>query len=52
MGDPGATKGTIGAKERRLVRFFKELCKVELLILDELQHFFDRDNQKLLIQCQ
>jgi hypothetical protein len=48
LGDPGATKGTIGAKERRLVRFFKELCKVDLLILDELQHFFDRDNQKLL----
>jgi DNA polymerase III delta prime subunit len=48
LGDPGATKGTIGAKERRLVKFFKELCKVELLILDELQHFFDRDNQRLL----
>src|SRR2546421_4231628 len=48
LGDPGATKGTIGARERRLVKYFRELCKVELLILDELQHFFDRDNQKLL----
>jgi hypothetical protein len=48
LGDPGATKGTIGAKERRLVKFFKETCIVELLILDELQHFVDRDNQRIL----
>lgn len=48
LGDPGATKGTIGAKERRLIKHFKETCKVELLILDELQHFVDRENQKIL----
>jgi len=48
LGDPGATKGTIGAKERRLVRYFREICRVELLILDELQHFVDRENQRIL----
>jgi Bacterial TniB protein len=48
LGDPGATRGTIGAKEYRLYRYFKEKCKVELLILDELQHFVDRDSQRIL----
>ncbi len=48
LGDPGALKGTIGAKERRLIRYFKERCMVELLILDELQHFVDRDNLRIL----
>lgn len=51
LGDPAALKGTIGAKERRLIRYFKEVCKVELLILDELQHFVDRDNQKILLNA-
>jgi Bacterial TniB protein len=52
LGDPGATKGrSIGAKERRLLKYFKEACKVELLILDELQHFVDRDNQKILLNA-
>ncbi len=48
LGDPAALKGTIGAKERRLIKYFKEICMVELLILDELQHFVDRDNQRIL----
>jgi hypothetical protein len=51
LGDPGATKGSIGAKERRLIKYFKEICKVELLILDELQHFVDRDIQKILLNA-
>ncbi len=49
LGDPAAAKGTIGAREYRLTRYFKEMCTVELLILDELQHFVDRDNQKILL---
>ncbi len=49
LGDPAATRGTIGAREYRLYRYFKEMCNVELLILDELQHFVDRDNQKILL---
>ncbi|GHO75239.1 hypothetical protein KSD_30100 [Ktedonobacter sp. SOSP1-85] len=48
LGDPAATRGTIGAREYRLIRYFKEICNVDLLILDELQHFVDRDNQKIL----
>ena len=51
LGDPGATKGSIGARERRLIGYFKERCRVELLILDELQHFVDRDNQKILLNA-
>jgi hypothetical protein len=51
LGDPGATRGTIGAMEYRLFAYFKEKCKVELLILDELQHFVDRDNQRILLNA-
>jgi Bacterial TniB protein len=51
LGDPGATRGSIGAKENRLYGYFSEICKVELLILDELQHFVDRDNQKILLNA-
>ena len=50
LGDPAAARGTIGAREHRLYKYFKEdMCRVELLILDELQHFVDRDNQKILL---
>jgi hypothetical protein len=48
LGDPGATRGNIVAKEERLKKFFREKCLVELLILDELQHFVDRDSQRIL----
>jgi len=51
LGDPGAARGTIGAKEDRLEMFFKEKCRVELLILDELQHFVDRDSQRILLNA-
>jgi hypothetical protein len=47
LGDPRAGQGTIGGMARRLINFFRD-CKVELLILDELQHFVDRDSQKVL----
>jgi hypothetical protein len=52
LGDPAAAKGSIGAREYRLIKFFREeMCNVELLILDELQHFVDRDNQKILLSA-
>jgi GTPase SAR1 family protein len=47
LGDPAADKGTIGSQTRRLRYFLKEL-KTELIILDEFQHFIDRDSLKVL----
>lgn len=38
--DPGAAKGTATEKTNRIIHFFKE-CYVELLMIDEFQHFFD-----------
>lgn len=40
LGDPAASKGTTAAKTKRIIHFFRE-CGVELLLLDEFQHFFD-----------
>lgn len=40
MGDLAAAKGTASAKTNRIVHFFKECC-VELLFIDEFQHFYD-----------
>lgn len=47
LGDPAADKGSIGSKTRRLRHFLRDL-KVELIILDEFQHFIDRDSLKVL----
>lgn len=40
MGDPAAAKGTASAKTNRIIHFFK-VCGVELLFIDEFQHFHD-----------
>lgn len=48
LGDPRAANGTIGGMTLRLVSYFKD-CGVQLLILDELQHFYDKDNQRVLL---
>jgi hypothetical protein len=47
LGDPLAGKGTTGLMTLRLIKLLMD-CQVELLILDELQHFVDRDSQKVL----
>jgi len=47
IGDPAADKGTQVSQTLRLKRYM-EACKVELLILDEFQHFQDRDSLKVL----
>jgi len=47
LGDPRATSGTVGSMTYRLTRFFQD-CKVELLILDEVQHVRDRDSRRVL----
>lgn len=45
--DPFADKGSGVTMTRRLVGLFKD-CGTQVLILDELQHLYDRDNNKLL----
>lgn len=47
IGDPAAEKGTLISQTNRLTKYF-EACAVELLILDEFQHFQDRDSKKVL----
>jgi len=47
LGDPRATGGTVGAMTYRLTQYFRD-CQVELLILDEVQHFRDRDSRRVL----
>jgi len=47
LGDPRATSGTVGSMTYRLTRYFRD-CQVELLILDEVQHFRDRDSRRVL----
>ena len=47
LGDPAYEKGTIGNQTIRLISLIKD-CGVELIILDEFQHFIDRDSEKVL----
>lgn len=46
LGDPAPTRGTIGNKNHRLVNLIKD-CRVELIMLDEFQHFVNTENQKV-----
>lgn len=47
LGDPAYDKGTIGNQTIRLIGLLKD-CRVELIILDEFQHFIDRDSERVL----
>ena len=47
MGDPMADGGTVVSKTIRLQKLVEE-CGVELIIIDEFQHFIDRDSLKVL----
>lgn len=47
LGDPRPTTGTVVTMTERLVRYITD-CQVELLILDELQHFVDRNSHRVL----
>jgi predicted AAA+ superfamily ATPase len=40
LGDPAAATETTENKTRRIFKYLKE-CKVELIIVDEFQHFYD-----------
>lgn len=47
LGDPAANKGTESSMTFRIEKMFAEK-RVELVFLDELQHFVDRENNKVL----
>uniref|UniRef100_A0A0C1R924 TniB protein n=2 Tax=Tolypothrix TaxID=111782 RepID=A0A0C1R924_9CYAN len=47
LGDPAYDKGTTGNQTIRLIGLMKD-CGVELVFLDEFQHFIDRDSAKVL----
>lgn len=47
LGDPAADKGAVSSITLRLKAYIKG-CKVELIILDEFQHFDDRQSKKVL----
>jgi hypothetical protein len=50
LGDPRASLGTTGQKSRRLSGFLRD-CGTRLLILDETQHFVDRDSRRVLLNA-
>ena len=47
LGDPLAERGSMGVKYHRLERFLAD-CGVRMLIVDEANHFVDRDSQRVL----
>ncbi len=47
-GDPIPWKGTVGEKRMRIKRLFKKL-HVELLIVDEIQHFIHKDGHRKVL---
>jgi Cdc6-like AAA superfamily ATPase len=49
LGDPNATTGSTHVQTLRLVDLLIA-CKTELIILDEFQHFIDRDSEKVLAE--
>lgn len=47
LGDPMADRGTVVNQTQRLQKLLKA-CGVELILLDEFQHFIERDSLKVL----
>ncbi len=47
LGDPLADRGSMGVKYHRLQRFIAD-CGVRMVILDEANHFVDRDSERVL----
>jgi hypothetical protein len=47
LGDPAYDKGSVGNQTIRLIGLLQD-CEVELIILDEFQHFIDRDSERVL----
>jgi energy-coupling factor transporter ATP-binding protein EcfA2 len=48
LGDPFAERGTTVGLTLRIIKFFNK-CGVELVILDEFQHFIDTDSNVILL---
>lgn len=46
LGDPAAYRGTLWAKNQRLVHFIRE-CEIELVILDDFHHLIDSDSNRV-----
>lgn len=46
-GDPAAEKGSAYCQTSRLKKFIGD-CGIEIVFLDEFQHFVDRDSEKIL----
>jgi hypothetical protein len=47
LGDPLADRGSMGMKSHRLNQFLGD-CGVQMVVLDEANHFVDRDSQRVL----
>lgn len=47
LGDPYTNKGTISQKDFRLTNLIKQ-SRIQLIMLDEIQHFIDRDREKVV----
>lgn len=47
LGDPLADQGSIGVKYNRLLHLVDD-CEVQMIILDEANHFVDRDSARVL----
>ena len=47
LGDPLANRGTMGVKANRLHHLIRD-CGVQMVVLDEANHFVDRDSQRVL----
>jgi energy-coupling factor transporter ATP-binding protein EcfA2 len=47
VGDPLADRGTVGSLELRLLGLLRD-SEVEVLMVDDLQHFVDRDSERVL----
>jgi len=48
LGDPRPDRGTIDGKTLRLTSLIDD-CGVTLFVLDELQHFYDQDSNRILL---
>ncbi|WP_171720926.1 TniB family NTP-binding protein [Paenibacillus phytohabitans] len=48
LGDPYPNKGTVAQKDKRLTTLIKQ-NQVQLVMLDEFQHFVDRDRRKVML---